>query len=249
MSSVEGSSPSAPAREAVQARRLRVLFINDTSRNGGPGRTILYILKFLDPARIHRTVLIPREGIVSRRLADNRVAEALFFEPGLVENIYEPLSHPMERKDFDAPLVLLQRCACAATQRCDLNGSTGRGEAVDPVAVFRGDSDGRGHPLAKEPLQRFLFEAPGQVGFVQDRKHRFCGHFCEELPVVRRQIRAPVKEDEDGVGRLQPLPYEVDPLLFDGVFRRPEPGGVGQADRDPPEINGLLDEVTRRPRN
>ena len=106
MSNAEDSSPSAPAREAAQARRLRVLFINDTSRNGGPGRTILYILKFLDPARIHRSVLIPREGIVSRRLAENGVAETLFFEPGLIENIYEPLSHPMGREDFDAPLAL-----------------------------------------------------------------------------------------------------------------------------------------------
>lgn len=124
-----------------------------------------------------------------------------------------------------------------------------RGEAVDPVAIFRGDPNGRGRSPAKEPLQRFLFEALGKVGFVQDREQRFCCHFCEELPVVRRQVRAPVKEDEDGVGRLQPLPDEVDPLLFDGVFRRPEPGGVGQTDGDPPEINGLLDEVPRRPRN
>ena len=100
------SSKSAFVRDAGQTRLLRVLFINDTSRNGGPGRTILYILKFLDPTRVHRTVLIPREGIVSRRLLDNRVAEDLFFEPGLIENIYEPLSHPMERNDFDAPLVL-----------------------------------------------------------------------------------------------------------------------------------------------
>ena len=106
MSIFADSRSSAPVRETGQARRLRVLFINDTSRNGGPGRTILYILKFLDPARVHRTVLIPREGIVSRRLSDNRVAETLFFEPGLIENIYEPLTHPMERKDFDAPRAL-----------------------------------------------------------------------------------------------------------------------------------------------
>jgi glycosyltransferase involved in cell wall biosynthesis len=82
---------------------LRVLFINDTSRNGGPGRTILYVLKFLDPARIQRTVLIPREGIVSRRILENGAAETLFFEAGLIENLYEPSSRPIEREDFDAP--------------------------------------------------------------------------------------------------------------------------------------------------
>lgn len=90
----------------ASGKRLRVLFINDTSRNGGPGRTILYILKFLDPARIHRSVLIPREGIVSDRIVKAEAAEHLFFEPGLIENPYEPLSRPMQRSDFDAPPVL-----------------------------------------------------------------------------------------------------------------------------------------------
>jgi len=83
-----------------------VLFINDTSRNGGPGRTMLDILKFLDPARIHRTVLIPREGIVSRSLIDSKAADALFFEPDMIENIYEPFSRAIERRDFDAPHAL-----------------------------------------------------------------------------------------------------------------------------------------------
>lgn len=102
------SSPRASERDAVfdRTKRLRVLFINDTSRNGGPGRTILDILKFLDPACVHRTVLIPREDIVSRRLVDSRAAESLFFEPDLIENIYEPFSRAIERKDFDAPLPL-----------------------------------------------------------------------------------------------------------------------------------------------
>ena len=42
--------------------QLRVLFINDTSRNGGPGKTLLDIVKFLDPARIHRSVLLSPLG-------------------------------------------------------------------------------------------------------------------------------------------------------------------------------------------
>ena len=54
--------------------RLRVLLINDTSRNGGPGKTLLDIVKFLDPARVHRAVLVPRAGIVSERLLENRAA-------------------------------------------------------------------------------------------------------------------------------------------------------------------------------
>jgi len=96
----------AAAAAKTNPRRLKVLFINDTSRNGGPGRTILYITKFLDPQRIDRTILIPREGIVSRRLIDAHAAETLFFEPGLIEHPFEPLSRPMEREDFAAPLPL-----------------------------------------------------------------------------------------------------------------------------------------------
>ncbi len=103
--SAESAPCSAPCSE-IYGRRLRVLFINDTSRNGGPGRTILYILKFLDPARIHRTLMLPREGIVSRRIVDAGAAETLFFEPGLIENPFEPLSRPIERADFDAALPL-----------------------------------------------------------------------------------------------------------------------------------------------
>jgi glycosyltransferase involved in cell wall biosynthesis len=115
-----GSHVAGHERDRAQAGRIRVLFINDTSRNGGPGRTILDILKFLDPVRVHRTVLIPREGIVSRRLIANKVADILIFEPDLIENIYEPLSRAIERKDFDAPRALkLLRAA----------GNVGRGAA------------------------------------------------------------------------------------------------------------------------
>jgi glycosyltransferase involved in cell wall biosynthesis len=102
------SGPHAPVSDSdcYPIKRLHVLFINDTSRNGGPGHTILNILKFLDPACFHRTVLIPREGIVSRRLVDERVAENLFLEPAMIENIYEPWSRAIDRKDFYAPRAL-----------------------------------------------------------------------------------------------------------------------------------------------
>lgn len=109
--------PKPSSAQDARDRRLRVLFINDTSRNGGPGRTVLYVLKFLDPQRIHRTVLIPREGVVSDRLESANVAENLFFEPDLIENIYEPVSRPMERTDFDAPILLKASRAVANVVR------------------------------------------------------------------------------------------------------------------------------------
>lgn len=86
--------------------RLRVLFINDTSRNGGPGRTLLDILKFLDPASVRRDVMIPREGIVGQRIRDSSAAETLIVEPDFIEHIFEPFSRAVEREDLAAPLAL-----------------------------------------------------------------------------------------------------------------------------------------------
>src|SRR5262249_36835506 len=93
-----------PSHHAL--RRARVLFINDTARNGGPGRSLFYILKFLDPSLIHRTVVLPREGVISTLLRQGRVYDDLLFEPNLVENPIEPWKRPMARSDFDAPLSL-----------------------------------------------------------------------------------------------------------------------------------------------
>lgn len=101
---------SAPPTPDHAPRKLRVLFINDTSRNGGPGKTLLDIVKFLDPTRIHRTVLVPRPGIVSERLLAAGAVEELAFEPGLIEHIFGPPTRTVERGDLAAiwPLKLLR---------------------------------------------------------------------------------------------------------------------------------------------
>jgi len=85
---------------------VRVLFINDTARNGGPGRSLHSILKFLDPAAVHRAVVLPREGAIADLLSRDAVADELLFEPNLVENPIEPWNRAMERTDFDAPAAL-----------------------------------------------------------------------------------------------------------------------------------------------
>ncbi len=90
----------------IEARRkVRVLFINDTARNGGPGRSLFYILRFLDPAVVHRAVVLPRPGVISELYASRGVTEDLLFEPDLVENPIEPGHRAMMRDDFDAPLA------------------------------------------------------------------------------------------------------------------------------------------------
>ena len=102
----EDSREGAPSGVTRSPAPVRALFLNDTSRNGGPGRTLFYILKFLEPARIHRTVIVPRAGVVSELLLGGKVVDDLRFLPNLVENVIEPWNRPMDREDFTAPLPL-----------------------------------------------------------------------------------------------------------------------------------------------
>lgn len=85
-------------------RKVRVLFVNDTARNGGPGRSLYYILRFLDTDVIHRSVVLPRPGVISELYEKGGVTEDLSFLPDLVENPFEPWDRAIEREDFDAPL-------------------------------------------------------------------------------------------------------------------------------------------------
>lgn len=85
---------------------MRVLFVNDTPRNGGPGRSLYTILKFLPTARVHRTVLLPREGVISDLYREHGVADEILTLPDLVENPVEPWSRAMLREDYDAPAPL-----------------------------------------------------------------------------------------------------------------------------------------------
>jgi glycosyltransferase involved in cell wall biosynthesis len=85
---------------------VRVLYLNDTSRNGGPGRTLFTILKHSTGLGIERTVVLPREGLVADLLRSEPVFEDLQFEPGILENPFEPWSRAIERDDFDAHALL-----------------------------------------------------------------------------------------------------------------------------------------------
>jgi glycosyltransferase involved in cell wall biosynthesis len=93
-------------------RPRRVLFINDTARNGGPGRSLHAILSFLDPAEIHRMVLLPREDAIARLLRDAGVVDEFIIDADLIENAWQPWDRAVERDDLDAPLnVRLPRLA------------------------------------------------------------------------------------------------------------------------------------------
>ncbi len=116
-------------------RKVRVLFINDTARNGGPGRSLFYILRFLDPATIHRAVVLPRPGVISELYEGRGVAEELLFEPDLVENPIEPHDRAMAREDFDAPAHVRGRRAAINVLRA------GRGLARLTMLIRRGAFD------------------------------------------------------------------------------------------------------------
>jgi len=94
-------------------RKIRVAFINDTARNGGPGRSLESILRFLDPDVVHRTVVLPRDGPIAELLARAGVADAIHIEPTFVENPVEPWGRVLERRDLDAPLPLKAARAAA----------------------------------------------------------------------------------------------------------------------------------------
>lgn len=105
-----------PARKAK--RKVRVLFVNDTTRNGGPGQSLYTILRFLDTSVVHRSVVVPREGVIAERLRAGNVVDDLSYLPNLVENPFEPWNRAIERADFDAPAPL---------KAVRLAGNVGRG--------------------------------------------------------------------------------------------------------------------------
>ncbi|MBX3186975.1 MAG: glycosyltransferase family 4 protein [Labilithrix sp.] len=153
--STPGPSTSAfdPVDLVVPKRKVRVLFINDTARNGGPGRSLFYILRFLDPDVVHRAVVLPRPGVISDLYAESGVTEDLLFEPDLVENPIEPFSRPMARDDFDAPLALRGLRAAGNVVRATralarLTGTLRRG-MFDLVYCNGTNADFAGGALAK----------------------------------------------------------------------------------------------------
>ncbi len=90
----------------MNTRPVRVLFLHDTARNGGPGRSLHSILSFLDPAAVTRMVLIPREDVISTLLRDTGCTDRIVIEPDLVEHPFQPANRPTERADLDAARIL-----------------------------------------------------------------------------------------------------------------------------------------------
>lgn len=68
----------------------RVLFINHSVRDGGPGRSLFYILKHLDRSAVRPFVLIPRDDIFSERLKEHGLYRDVIVDPRFPDGFFRP---------------------------------------------------------------------------------------------------------------------------------------------------------------
>ena len=68
-------------------KKKNVLFINHSVRDGGPGRSLLYILKYIDRDKINPFVLVPKHDIFSESLKSEGIFENVIVDSRFPENI------------------------------------------------------------------------------------------------------------------------------------------------------------------
>ena len=68
----------------------RVLFINHSVRDGGPGKSLFYLLKFLDRTKINPYALIPKDDVFSDWLKSEGIYENVIIDPRFPENLKRP---------------------------------------------------------------------------------------------------------------------------------------------------------------
>ncbi len=72
----------------MKNRPLNVLFINHSVRDGGPGRSLFYILKYLNRERVNPFILIPKDDIFSENLKREGKYQNVIIESRFPENIF-----------------------------------------------------------------------------------------------------------------------------------------------------------------
>ena len=83
----------------------RVLFINHSVRDGGPGRSLFYLLKFLDRRRLRPYVLIPKDDVFSQWLRTAGIYENVIVDGRFPENLKRPrFGRPGDRGKSGKPL-------------------------------------------------------------------------------------------------------------------------------------------------
>ena len=72
----------------MEKNPVNVLFINHSVRDGGPGRSLFYILKYLDRDKINPHIIIPKDDIFSEDLKAENIYENVIVDKRFPENIF-----------------------------------------------------------------------------------------------------------------------------------------------------------------
>jgi len=75
---------------ALENSEKRVLFINHSVRDGGPGRSLFYILKHIDRKVIRPFLLIPRDDIFSERLKEEGIYRDVIVDSRFPDGLFRP---------------------------------------------------------------------------------------------------------------------------------------------------------------
>ena len=67
-----------------------ILFINHSVRDGGPGRSLFYILKYINRNKLKPFILIPKDDIFSENLKEEGIYENIIVDSRFPENIFVP---------------------------------------------------------------------------------------------------------------------------------------------------------------
>lgn len=90
----------------MNSQTVRVLFINHSVRDGGPGRSLFYILKYIEKKEITPYILIPKDDIFSNDLKNEGIYENVIVDERFPENVFRPrlglslLNSKSDKSDF-----------------------------------------------------------------------------------------------------------------------------------------------------
>jgi len=68
----------------------KVLFLNHSVRDGGPGKSLFYILKYLDRDKLNPYVLVPKDDVFSENLKQEGIYENIIIDKRFPENLKRP---------------------------------------------------------------------------------------------------------------------------------------------------------------